>query len=74
VDLHRDVLAPAERAPDTGQRQAHLLGRQVERRGDLLAVDVQPLGGDVEVDAALVVRHREARLGPEEGLVLHPTS
>ena len=39
--------------------------------GELVAVDVQPLRGDVEVDAALAVRDREARLGAEEGLVLH---
>ena len=31
---------------------------------------MEPLGGDVDVDAALAVGHREPRLGPEEGLVL----
>ena len=58
VDLHRDVLAGAERAADAGQRAAapcRPAGRGV---GDLALVDVQPLGGDVEVDAAV------ARPGP----------
>ena len=71
VDLHREVLAPAERAAHAAQGEAHLLGRQAEARGHLVLVDVQPLGGDVEVDAALAVGHREPRLGPQEGLVLH---
>ena len=71
MDLHREVLAAAERAADAGQREPHLLRRQVEARGDLVAVDVQPLGGDVEVDAAVVVGHREAGLRAEERLVLH---
>ena len=71
MDLHREVLAPAERAADAGEREAHLLGRQAERRGDLVLVDVQPLRGDVEVDAALAVGHREAGLRAEERLVLH---
>ena len=34
-------------------------------------VDVQPLGGDEEVHAAVLGRHGEAGLRPEEGLVLH---
>ena len=70
VDLHRQVLAPAERAADAGEVDAHLLERQPEARRDLRAVDVQPLGRDVDVDAALAVGHREARLGAEERLVL----
>jgi len=45
---------------------AHLLGLQIQARRDLIAIDVQPLGCDVHVDAALAVRHREPRLGPEE--------
>ena len=32
---------------------------------------MQPLRGDVEVDATLAVGDREARLGAEERLVLH---
>ena len=70
VDLHREVLAAAERAADAGEVDPHHLGRQPEAGRDLVAVDVQPLGGDVDVDAALAVGDREARLGAEEGLVL----
>ena len=72
VGLHRDVLAPAERAADARQREAHLLHRQVEAGGDLVAVHVQPLGRDPEVDPAVLGRDRQAGLRPEEGLVLHP--
>ena len=71
MHLHRDVLAPAERAANAAQVQAHALRRQVEAGAELLLVDVQPLRRDVEVDAALAVGHREAGLGAEEGLVLH---
>ena len=70
VDLHRQVLAPAERAADAGEVDAHLLGREAEAGRHLVAVDVQPLGRDVDVDAALAVRDGEAGLGPEERLVL----
>ena len=66
-----EVLAAAERAADAAEHEPHLLRRQVERGGELVAVDVQPLGGDEEVHAAVLGRHREARLRPEEGLVLH---
>ena len=72
MDLHRQVLAAAERAADARQRQPDLLRRQAEALGELVAVDVQPLGRDVEVDAALAVGHREPGLGAEERLVLHP--
>ena len=72
MDLHREVLAAAERAADAAHAQPHLVVREAEALGDLVAVDVQPLRGDVQVDAALVVRDREAGLGAEEGLVLHP--
>ena len=72
VDLHAEVLARAERAADAAERDPHLVGRQVEAGGDLVAVDVQPLGGHEEVDAAVLGRHREPGLGAEERLVLHP--
>ena len=71
VDLHRDVLAPAERAADAAEREPHALGRQPEALCDLVAVDVQPLRRDVQVDAAGAVGHRESRLRSEERLVLH---
>ena len=72
VDLHREVLAASERAADAGEVDPHLLGLEAEAWSDLVAVDVQPLRGDVDVDAALAVRDRETRLGPEERLVLDP--
>ena len=61
VDLHREVLAAAERAAHARQMDPHLLRAKVEARGDLVAVDVEPLGRDVDVDAALAVRDRDAR-------------
>ncbi len=72
VDLHREVLAAAERAADTREVNTHLLGLQVQARRDLVAIDVQPLRCDVDVDAALAIRHRKPRLRPEERLVLDP--
>ena len=72
VHLHRQVLAAAERPADTGEMDPHLLDRKTEARCDLRPVDVQPLRGDVDVDAAFAVGHRNARLGPEEGLILAP--
>ena len=72
VDLERDVLAGAERPADAGQHEPHLLLGQTEAGRDLLAVLVQPLGGDVQLDAvAAVVGDRQRRLEPEERLVLH---
>ena len=71
MDLHRQVLAAAEGAADAGQRHPDLVLGQAEHGRDLPQVGVQPLGGDVEVDAAVLGGHREARLGAEERLVLH---
>ena len=62
VDLHREVLAAAERAAHAGEVDPHLLRLEPEAGRDLVAVDVQPLRGDVDVDAALAVRDREPRL------------
>src|SRR5262249_13313792 len=70
MDLHREVLAAAESAADTREVDAHLLLREAEAGGDLAQVDVEPLGGREDVDPALAVRHREARLRPEERLIL----
>ena len=55
VDLHREILAPAERAADAGEVDAHLLGPQPQTRRDLVAIVVQPLRRDVDVDSALAV-------------------
>ena len=71
VDVHRQVFPAAERATDTGDRHPHLAFRQGQTGCDLGAVDVQPLGGDLQVDAAVGSRHREPRLRAEERLVLH---
>jgi hypothetical protein len=71
VDLHREVLAAAERAPHARVGDAHELGREAEAGGHLGEVHVEPLGRDVEVDAAVLGRNRKPRLGAEEGLVLH---
>jgi hypothetical protein len=71
VDLHRQVLAAAERAADAGERHPDLVLGQAEDGRDLAEVRVQPLGGDVEVHAAVLGRDREAGLRAEERLVLH---
>ncbi len=71
VDLHRDVLAATEGTADARERHTDLLRREAEDRGDLLEVRVQPLGGDVQLDAAVLGRHGQAGLRAEEGLVLH---
>jgi hypothetical protein len=60
VHLHRQVLPGAERAADAAQRDPHLVRRQAEAVGDLPAVGVQPLGGDVKVDPAVLARHGES--------------
>ncbi len=70
MDLHREVLAPAERAADPGEVDPHLLGLEPEAGRDLVAVDVDPLRRHVDVHASLAVGNGQARLGPEEGLVL----
>ena len=72
MDLHREVLAPAERAADAGQVDAHALGLEAEARRDLVPVDVQPLRRDVDVDSALAVGNRQTGLRAEERLVLDP--
>ena len=72
VQLHREILPPAERSADSGQVHAHHLRRQAEAGGDLVAVDVRPLRRDVDVDAALPVGDRDPRLRSEERLILLP--
>ena len=70
VDLHREVLAAAERAADAGEVDPHLLRREPEAGRHLVAVDVQPLRCNVDVDTALAVRDGESRLRAEERLIL----
>ena len=72
VDLHADVLARAERAAGPRQEQPdHVLG-QVQAGGELLAVDVEPLRRNEQVDPTVLCGHRHPRLGPERRLILHP--
>ena len=68
----RLMSSRARRAADAAQHQADPLLRQPEAGGDLLAVLVQPLRGDVQLDAAtVVVGDGDAGLETEERLVLH---
>ena len=72
VDLQADVLPRSERPADAAQHEPHPVVGEPEAGGDLLAVLVQPLGGDVQLDAeTVVVGNRDRGLEAEEGLVLH---
>ena len=70
VDLHREVLTAAERPTHAGEVDPDSLRSEVEARGDLVPVDVEPLRGDVDVHAALAVGHRQAGLRAQERLIL----
>src|SRR3954465_8803643 len=72
MDLHREVLTAAERTAHPREVDAHLLLLEPEARGDLVAVDVQPLRRDVDIDATLAVGHREPGLRAEKRLILDP--
>ena len=72
VHLHRQILATAEGAADAREVDPHLFLLEPEAGRDLVAVDVQPLRGDVDVDTTLAVGHGKARFGPEERLILDP--
>ena len=72
MDVQAHVLARAERAADPAEGEAHELVGEPEALGDLVAVVVQPLRRDDEVDAAVVGGDGEAGLGAHERLVLHP--
>ena len=71
MDLHGQVLTRAERTADAGQHQPHLVFWHAEADRDLRLVHVQPLGGHVQLDPAVLGGHREAGLGAKERLVLH---
>ena len=66
----RSSRAPND-AADAGEVQPHLLEGEGQAGCHLLLVDVQPLGGDVQVDTAVLGGDREPGLGTHEGLVLH---
>ena len=69
----RLMSSRAPNAPPTPPSdEPHALLGQAEAGGDLLAVLVQPLRGDVQLDAAaVVVGDGQRRLEAEERLVLH---
>ena len=69
----RLMSSRAPNAPPTPPSvEPHLRSGEAEAGGDLLAVLVQPLRGDVQLDAAAArVGHGQRRLEPEERLVLH---
>ena len=71
VGLHREIFTGAERSSDAGHRQPNPFHRNSQHDRELLLVDVKPLRREMQVDAALAVRDREARLRAERRLVLH---
>ncbi len=71
MHMEAEILSGTERPAYAGQCQANLLVGQIEAGRHLVAIDVQPLGGHVQVDATVVVRNGHAGFGAEECLVLH---
>ncbi len=71
VDLQGDVLASTERSADPGEGEPYPVLGDAQTCRDLLAIGVQPLGGDPHVDTAVRRRHHQRGLAAEEGLVLH---
>src|SRR2546430_2750110 len=61
MDLHADVLARSKGAADAGEVEAHLFRWQIEARGQLLEIRVQPLRRDEEIDTAVRGGNRKAR-------------
>jgi hypothetical protein len=70
VQLHREILARAERAADAGQHEPHAVRRQPQAGRDLVAVEVQPLRRDVQLDAPVAVGNCQPGLRTQERLVL----
>ena len=62
---------PPNAPPTPASVSRTLSGGRPSAGADLPLVDVQPLGGDVQVDAAVLGRHGQPGLRAEEGLVLH---
>ena len=60
MDLDREVLPSAERSAYAREVDPNLLREKVEAGRDLVAVDMEPLGRDVDVHAPLAVRDRES--------------
>src|SRR3954452_2681804 len=72
VHLQTDVLAGTERTADSAEGQANLVALEIETRGDLSSVLVQPLSGHEQFDSGTArVGQRQRRFETEERLVLH---
>ena len=69
--MKAEVLPGAERPAHAGQGHPDPVGVQPEAVGHLVAVRVEPLGGDEQVHPAVIGRNCQPRLRAEEGLVLH---
>ena len=67
-----DRSSRAPNAPPTPASDSRTFSSgRPEARRDLVAVHVQPLGGDEQVHPAVLGRYGQTGLGAEEGLVLH---
>src|SRR5207302_9655959 len=71
VDLQRDVFARPESTADAGKYEMHFRLRQPKAWRDLPQILMEPLCRDVELDAAVAPRDREACFRAERGLILH---
>src|SRR2546430_11314848 len=71
VDLERHVFTRSERAAHAGKHKAYLRLRQAKARRDLAQVLVQPLRGNVQLDAAVAPRDGKSGLRAQSRLVLH---
>ena len=69
-DLQGHVFASAERSADGRVDDTHLVLGQVERMGDLVAIFVGPLSGDLDRHPAVVVEVGDARFGLQIGVLL----
>ena len=59
MEVHAEVFARSKRAADAGEMKPHLVGGQVQTWRNLIPIYVQPLCGDVQVDAPILGRDRE---------------
>ena len=71
VDMQAYVLPSAEGSPDPGQGKSHCFGLEAQAGRHLVAVGVQPLGRDVQVDPTSIVGDGQAGLCTQRSLVLH---
>src|SRR4029453_12755266 len=71
VYVHGQVLAATECTADAGQCEPDLPWAKSQGGADLTLVDVQPLGGDIQVDPTVVIGHGKPGLRAQKRLVLH---